>query len=210
EIELYNETTFREIAAILRCDLSLLISEVEKDLLIQQFKISPSLLHYIPFLETTTHCEPREESTIKDFDQRKDFVFIGNFNHEPNWQTVLYLKKEIWPKLRKEVPSAQLHIYGAYPTQKVWDLHNEKEGFLVHGKVENALKVISQARILLAPIPFGAGQKGKFIDAMQAGTPIATNSIGSESMFDEIIPGISEDNENQFIEKTIELYQNEN
>jgi glycosyltransferase involved in cell wall biosynthesis len=209
EINLYNEITSREIASILRCDLSLLISEVEKDLLVQQFKISPSLLHYIPFLETTTHCERSEAIAIKHFDQRKDFVFIGNFIHEPNWQTVLYLKKEVWPKLRKEIPSAQLHIYGAYPSQKVWDLHHEKEGFLVHGKAENALEVISHTRILLAPLPFGAGQKGKFIDAMQAGTPIATNSIGAESMFDNQIPGICSDDLDEFIQNTIELYHSE-
>lgn len=209
KIDLYNETTFREIASILRCDLSLLISEVEKDLLVQQFKISPSLLHYIPFLETTTHCERSGATSIVQFDQRKDFVFIGNFIHEPNWQTVLHLKKEVWPKLRKKIPSAQLHIYGAYPSQKVWDLHHDKEGFLVHGKAENALEVISQARILLAPLPFGAGQKGKFIDAMQAGTPIATNSIGAESMFTDKIPGIQSDNPEEFIQKTVELYQNE-
>jgi glycosyltransferase involved in cell wall biosynthesis len=209
EIDLYNETTFREIAAILRCDLSLLISDVEKNLLVNQFKISPSILHYIPFLETSSHCERSQVISKTHFEQRKDFVFIGNFIHEPNWQTVLYLKKVVWPKLRKEIPSAQLHIYGAYPTQKVWDLHHEKEGFWVHGKAENAIEIISQARILLAPLPFGAGQKGKFIDAMQAGTPIATNSIGAESMFEEKIPGIKSDDLKEFIEKTVDLYQNE-
>src|SRR5690606_7598042 len=45
---------------------------------------------------------------------------------------------------------------------------------------------------------------------MQVGTPIATSSVGSEGMFDEIIPGISEDDENRFVDNTIELYQNEN
>src|SRR5690606_37759919 len=207
EINLYNETTIREIASILRCDLSLMISEFEMNLLLNEFHIAAELLYYLPFIENQT--QDIRYKTI-DFSQRKDFVFIGNFLHEPNWQTVLHLKKNIWPKIKVKLPKAKLHIYGAYPSQKVWNLHNEKDGFLVHGKAENAQKVISETRILLAPIPFGAGQKGKFIDAMQAGTPIATNSIGSESMFAEIIPGISEDDENQFIEKTIELYQNEN
>lgn len=229
EINLYNEITIREIASILRCDLSLIISEFEMNLLQSEFNISPELIHYLPFLEDVCHSEEREISSIKNkisplhsvsvemtkkfkfrpFQERKDFVFIGNFIHEPNWQTVLYLKKNIWPKIKGQLPEVNLHIYGAYPTQKVWDLHNEKQGFLVHGKAESALEVIGNAKILLAPIPFGAGQKGKFIDAIQAGTPISTNSIGAESMFDKWIPGISEDNESQFVEKTIELYQNE-
>lgn len=204
EINLYNEITIREIASILRCDLSLIISEFEMNLLQKEFNISSELIHYLPFLEKIQTYESGHN--IKDFQERKDFVFIGNFLHEPNWQTVLYLKNNIWPKIKSKLPATNLHIYGAYPSQKVWDLHNQKEGFLVHGKAQNALKVISETRILLAPVPFGAGQKGKFIDAMQVGTPIATNSMGVESMFTEIIPGISEDDENQFIEKTIELY----
>ena len=206
EIDLYNEITTREIASILRSDLSLMISEFEMDLLQNEFKITPSLLHYLPFLEDFVETNSEE---FKSFDERKDFIFIGNFLHEPNWQTVLHLKKNIWPKIKSKLPDANLQIYGAYPSQKVWDLHNEKQGFLVQGKAKDALEVISKARILLAPIPFGAGQKGKFIDAMQAGTPIATTSIGAEGMFSDVIPGIIEDNENIFISKIIELYQKE-
>ena len=206
KINLYNKTTLREIASILRCDLSLLISKFEMNLLQNEFAISPKLLHYLPFLENKYQTwNSRYE---KSYEERKDFVFIGNFLHEPNWQTVLHLKKDSWPKIKKHLPTTKLNIYGAYPTQKVWDLHNEKEGFLVHGKAEDALEVLSQARILLAPLLFGAGQKGKFIEAMQVGTPIATTSIGAEAMFDEILPGIVENDENKFVEKTIELYQN--
>lgn len=207
KVNLFNEIAVREIASILRCDLSLMISKFEMGLLQEKFNIAPALLHYLPFLEIRQKTLDKKHKKL--YEERKDFVFIGNFLHEPNWQTVLELKKNIWPKIKAKIPNAKLNIYGAYPSQKVWDLHNEKEGFLVYGKADNAQKVISEARILLAPLVFGAGQKGKFIDAMQAGTPVATNSIGAESMFGEIIPGISEDNENQFIEKTLELYQNE-
>lgn len=209
EIDLYNETTIREIASILRSDLSLIISEFELNLLQNEFKISPELMHYLPFLENTS-LRWLSEVEAKSFEERKDFIFIGNFLHEPNWQTVLHLKKNIWPKIKSKLPDANLQIYGAYPSQKVWDLHNEKQGFLVQGKAENAIEVISKAKVLLAPIPFGAGQKGKFIDAMQAGTPIATTSIGAEGMFSDLIPGIVEDEENFFVSKSIELYENEN
>lgn len=206
-INLYNEITIREIASILRCDLSLIISDFEMNLLENEFNIAPALLHYLPFLEDLSEINSDE---IKNFRERNNFVFIGNFIHEPNWQTVLHLKKNIWPKIKAKLPEAKLNIYGAYPTQKVWDLNNVREGFLVHGKVENALEVVGNARILLAPIPFGAGQKGKFIEAMQVGTPIATNSIGVESMFYDLVPGIIEDEENEFVQNSIELYQNEN
>src|SRR5690554_7874388 len=52
-------------------------------------------------------------------------MFIGNFIHEPNYQTVVVLKK-YWNKLRKRLPKTELHIYGAYPPQKVVQLHYER------------------------------------------------------------------------------------
>lgn len=206
EINLFNEITFREIASILRCDLSLLISEVELNLLETTFQIPSLLLFYLPFLEDVSKGSPKN---LKSFDERSDFVFIGNYLHEPNWQTLVELKKNIWPRIRKRLPKSKLHIYGAYSSQKVFDFHKESEGFLVHGKAENAENVISNARILLAPIPFGAGQKGKFVDALKVGTPIATTTVGAESMFDRAVPGVVTDDSADFIEQSVDLYQNQ-
>ncbi|MGM0635504.1 MAG: glycosyltransferase family 4 protein, partial [Bacteroidota bacterium] len=111
-----------------------------------------------------------------------DFVSIGNFLHPPNWDQVLYLKTEIWPLIRKELPTANVEIYGAYPSAKVKQLHNKKQGFLVKGRAENAEECIAEKRILLAPLRFGAGLKGKLIDAMLVGTPSITTTIGAEGM----------------------------
>ncbi|MCN4144887.1 MAG: hypothetical protein LC437_07560 [Thiohalomonas sp.] len=49
-IDYYNDDCIREIGAILRCDLSLIISHYEMRLLIEQFTISPDILHYCPFM----------------------------------------------------------------------------------------------------------------------------------------------------------------
>ncbi|WP_316833429.1 glycosyltransferase family 4 protein [Pedobacter nutrimenti] len=205
--DLYSDLAKREIAAILRCDLSLIISEMEMILLKEQFHIDPSLLHYLPFLE-----EELTEAQIKNwksFEEREGFTFIGNFLHEPNWHTVQILKTKIWPLLRKKIPEAGLHIYGAYPSQKVMQLHNVKERFYVHGRAKDARKAIEKHRILLAPIQFGAGVKGKFIDAMQTGTPSVTTTIGAEAMKGNLDwNGAIEDQEENFIQKAIQLYQN--
>lgn len=180
EADLFSDMAKREIAAILRCDLSLIISEVELKILQEQFQLDPALIYYLPFLE-----EELGEEDIRNwnaFEEREGFVFIGNFLHEPNWHTLQVLKTNVWPVLRKKIPGAKLHIYGAYATQKVMQLHNEKTHFYIHGRAENAREQISKHRILLAPIQFGAGVKGKFIDAMQVGTPSVTTTIGAESM----------------------------
>ncbi|TKB99362.1 glycosyltransferase family 4 protein [Pedobacter cryotolerans] len=203
--DLFNDDAKREIASILRCDLSLIISEQEINILQNQFKIDPSLLHYLPFLED----EITATANWLSFEERKDFIFIGNFLHEPNWQTVLHLKIKIWPLLSKLLPQAKLHIYGAYPSQKVLQLHNPKENFYVVGRADDAKQTIAKHRILLAPILFGAGVKGKFIDAMHVGTPSVTTTIGAEAMKGNLDwNGYIEDDVNQFISKAIELYQN--
>jgi len=205
---LFNETAKREIASIYRCDLSLIISEAEIDMLQNEFKVDKSLLHYLPFMLDEVSSETI--NSLPKFEERQHFITIGNFLHEPNYNSVLYLKETIWPLIRQQLPKADLKIYGAYASQKVNDLHNKKEGFLIKGFAKEVNQVMQNAKVCLAPLRFGAGLKGKLIDAMQNGTPCVTTTIGAEGMFGNFQPsGFIEDNPQQFAEKTVELYTNE-
>ncbi|GGA84295.1 glycosyl transferase [Flavobacterium palustre] len=206
---LAEEVAKREIASILRCDLSLMISEYEMELLVTIFKIDSSLFYYLPLLLASNAIPDLEK--LPAFEERKDFVFIGNFLHEPNWNAVQYLKETIWPLIIKQLPEAVLNVYGAYPSQKVLQLHNAKQGFLILGRAENAQEVVQKARVVLAPLRFGAGIKGKLLEAMQCGTPSVTTSIGVESMQDNLLwNGFVEDRPELFADKAVQLYQDEN
>ena len=206
--DLFSDTAKREIASMLRCDLSLIISEFELDLLQNTYGVKRNLLFYLPLMAEP--ITPETQATWPKFEERSDFVFIGNFLHEPNWQTVLYLKQHIWPALAKHIPSASLKIYGAYPPQKALELHKPSERFLVLGRAESAQEVIQNARVLLAPIPFGAGAKGKLLEAMCYGTPSVTSSIGAESMPGDLTwNGIVTDDDDAFIQAAAQLYQDE-
>lgn len=203
--DLFSDTAKREIASILRCDLSLIISEEEMELLTSQFNISPTLLYYLPFLEE--ELTPAQTHQWKSFEERSDFVFIGNFLHEPNWNATQQLKTVIWPLLRKMLPKANLHVYGAYASQKVLQLHNAKEHFHIMGRAANARATISNYKVLLAPLQFGAGIKGKLIDAMQSGTPSVTTTIGAEAIKKDLRwNGFIENEPEQFVEKAVALY----
>ncbi|WP_432709135.1 glycosyltransferase [Pedobacter sp.] len=205
--DLFTDVAKREIAAILRADLSLIISEVEMDILEQQFRIDPAIVYYLPFLE-----DELTENRVKawnSFEDREGFTFIGNYLHEPNWHTLQTLKTQVWPVLRTKVPGAKLHIYGAYASQKVLQLHNEKERFLVHGRAADGREALAKHRVLLAPIQFGAGVKGKFIDAMQVGTPSVTTTMGAEAMKGDLEwNGYITDDPTTFLEDAASLYQN--
>ena len=192
----------REMASIYRCDLTLLISEYEMQLATETFKIDASILYYLPFLSEEI------QTNIPSFEERNHFVSIGNFLHEPNWQTVLQLKK-YWKSIKKQLPEAELHIYGAYVSEKAKQLHNEKEGFLIKGRAESVADVYSKAKILLAPIPYGAGLKGKLFEAMQLGLPSITTKMGAEAMNGNLDwNGFISSDEADFIEKAVELYTN--
>ena len=171
----------REIASIYRCDLTLMISEAEMDILVDVFSIPRNLIYYLPFLVNQNSAQTARSLWLP-YNRREDFVTIGNFLHPPNLDSVLWLKQEIWPLIRKRVPDRRLHIYGAYPSQRVMQLHNEREGFLVHGRAGSAQEVVQKAKVLLAPLRFGAGLKGKLLDAMRWGTPTVTTEIGAEGM----------------------------
>ena len=203
---LVEDVAKREIASILRCDVSLMISEYEVELLQTVFKIDSNVLYYLPLL-----LEPIVVSTIQNFpsfEERNNYIFIGNFLHEPNWNSVQYLKETIWPLIRKQTPEAILHIYGAYPSQKVLQLHQPKDGFYVLGRANDAQEVVRNARVVLAPLRFGAGIKGKLLEAMQCGTPSVTTTIGAESMCGDLPwNGFITDDAQIFVNKAVELYQ---
>ena len=192
----------REMASIYRCDLTLLISEYEMQLATETFKIDASMLYYLPFLSEDVN------TNVTKFVDRQHFVSIGNFLHEPNWQTVLALKK-YWKSIKKQLPEAELHVYGAYVSEKAKQLHNEKEVFLIKGRAESVADVYSKAKILLAPIPYGAGLKGKLFEAMQLGLPSITTKMGAEAMNGNLDwNGFITSDENDFVAKAVELYSN--
>ncbi|MEZ9070181.1 glycosyltransferase [Vibrio splendidus] len=207
KVHLYSDLAKREIAAILRCDLSLIISSHEMELLQSEFNIDPKLLHHLPFM---VDLNTLPEST-KSFEERKHFMTIGNFRHAPNWDAVLQLQK-IWPKIRKQLPESELHIYGSYPPPKATALHNPKTGFHIKGWAKDAQEVMEQARVCVAPLRFGAGIKGKLLDAMKLQTPNVTSEIGSEGMLpqgDLQWPGAVSDDIDEFVEQAVALYKDE-
>jgi|TARA_R100000479_G_scaffold176515_1_gene131722 glycosyltransferase involved in cell wall biosynthesis len=205
---LFTETAKRELASIWRCDLSLIISEAEIKLLQNTFSISENILFYLPFLLSPISEEQKQY--LPTFKERQHFITIGNLLHAPNVDSLKVLKKDIWPQIKAKLPKAELHVYGAYAPQQVLELHNEKEGFIIKGWAADSHTVMRQARACLAPIRFGAGLKGKLIDAMQSGTPLVTTNIGAEGIYNASTTNNGADNWTDFINKAITLYTDEN
>lgn len=172
-------TLLRELAAIHRSDLTLVCSSFELDLLIDEYGIPRDKLVLAPFF---TNNDEECQAPSHSFETRRDFVSLGGFKHPPNVDQVICLKKHIWPQIKKKIPDAKLHIYGSYSPPRIQQLHDAKSGFLVHGYVDDLALPLRRCRVMLAPLRYGAGVKGKVVDAWRYGCPVVTTSIGAEGI----------------------------
>ncbi|MGX1023018.1 glycosyltransferase [Psychroflexus sp. MBR-150] len=202
-----NDKAKRELAAIYRCDLTLMISKEEIRILVENYNIPKQLLFYLPFVYQTKEEIQKQSPGFKD---RQNFVSIGNFRHKPNFDMVHFLHQQLWPEIKRVLPNTEWHIYGAYCPKSVEQIHNENKGIMVKGRTSEAITTLKKYKVMLAPLRFGAGLKGKCLDSMQAGTPSVTTYIGAEGIcIHKDWPGFVEDNDEAFIKSSVNLYTDE-
>jgi len=204
-----NAMLLRELASLHRSDLSLVCSPYEYELLTNTFKIPSLKLCMAPFwVSKQQQCET--------FEERRDFVFVGGFRHAPNVDAVQQLAKHVWPRIRQQLPETQLHVYGAYCPPHIRALHNPSSGFLVKGFVDSLEDALSKQRVMLAPLRYGAGIKGKIIDAWMFGLPVVTTGIGSEGIMSSSSSSSDDNNDewggivaesiDEFVDGAVRLY----
>ena len=181
-----SDKLLRELGSIHRCDLTLVCSPYELKLLTTTYGVDASKLCLAPFFVDPTQIRSIDfttPSTNDDNPPPPSFVFCGGFKHPPNVDAVRLLLQFIWPAIRKQLPMATLHIHGAYYTDHLFRqlLKNPVEsGVFIHGYTANLQDVFRAGGILLAPLRFGAGLKGKIIEAWSFGLPVVTTPVGSE------------------------------
>ena len=202
-LDLFNDIALREYAAMARCDLTLLISPVERDLLIDHFRIDPLQLHWLPFIQ------PHPDTTTwKPFADRQHMVFVGGFKHAPNVDAVRWLKTDIWPRIRQQLPDVECHVYGPYAPPSITQLHQPKQGFYIDGRVPDIRAAMATTRVNLVPLRYGAGNKGKVIDGWATGTPTAMTAIAAEGMATNFEPDFGPTTTNEdFAAQVVRLYQ---
>jgi len=195
------DIAIREAAAILRSDLTLVVSPYEINWLHQYLSVPKSQIVYCPLLLPVANTQE------KDYTHSRHVSFIGNFKHAPNWNAVLKLRT-LWPAIRKQLgPNEECHVFGAYPPKKATDLTSQQLGFYVKGWIDNAEDAFRPYRVFAAPIQFGAGVKGKLLEAAQHLTPSVTTSLGCEGIASKHEwPGRIADDDQAFVDAVVELY----
>ena len=116
----------------------------------------------------------------KSFDERRNLLFIGNFNHSPNRDAVVYFVEQVLPLIRLTLPDIQFDAVGSYTPENFRSY--QSNGVRVHGYVPDVEPLFQSTRVFVAPIRFGAGVKGKIGDALSYGVPVVTTDVGAEGM----------------------------
>lgn len=125
---------------------------------------------------------PRATSIEKSFDKRQDVLFVGGFGHPPNEDAVLWFAEKVYPTILEKYPDMVWHIVGNKPTEAVRAL--ESKNIIVHGRIsdDELAEFYHKCRIAVVPLRYGAGVKGKIVEAAYYQIPMITTSIGAEGL----------------------------
>ncbi|PWN58905.1 glycosyltransferase [Chryseobacterium viscerum] len=153
-------------------DYIIAISDKEKEIMSQyadQNKIiTISNIHY-PKIDI---------SERKNFSESKGITFIGSI-HEPNIDAVKFLYEKIMPIVWKTNPELEVSIIGNVAEKLDLKLYPK---FKFLGFVESIEEHFMNSKVMVAPLRFGAGVKGKIGQAFEFFFPVVTTDIGAEGM----------------------------
>lgn len=194
------DTKEKELAVAKLCDSTLVVSPYEQSVLAEE----------MPALDVKILSNIHEVyGCLKPFNERQDLVFIGGYQHTPNVDGILWFIESIWPTIQAAIPDIQLHIVGSKAPKEVEAL-GQKPGVNFHGFVEDIEPVMSDYRIAVAPLRFGAGVKGKVNMSMSYGQPVVGTAVAVEGMYTKHgVDVMMSDDAQVFAEHVIKLYQDE-
>jgi GT2 family glycosyltransferase/glycosyltransferase involved in cell wall biosynthesis len=142
------------------------------------------------------------------FALRRDWLFIGGFQHPPNIDAVLFFLGEIYPLVSERLGDAKFYIIGDKPPPEIVALATEK--IVVAGLQRDVGPFFDSVRLSVAPLRFGAGVKGKINQSMAFGVPVVATSLGVEGtdLRDREDIMVADEPE-EFARTLVELYESE-
>jgi GT2 family glycosyltransferase/ubiquinone/menaquinone biosynthesis C-methylase UbiE/glycosyltransferase involved in cell wall biosynthesis len=143
----------------------------------------------------------------KDFSKRKDIIFVGGFGHTPNIDAVMWFAENVYTKILKKYPEMVWHIVGSKAPDEVLKLAGPNvviEGFVGD---EDLAKLYKSCRLAVVPLRYGAGVKGKVVEAGYYQIPLVTTSIGGEGLDASLESFLMEDDADRMAELICDLYE---
>jgi len=148
---------------------------------------------------------PKKEYQIFN-NSRKGLLFVGGFNHSPNIDAVIWFINEIFDIIVKSIPDIIFYIIGSNAPDKIKNIKNNYINYIGYIEDDILLEYYKNCRISVIPLRYGAGVKGKVIEALYNQIPVITTSIGAEGLPDIENNLIIENDPNKFALNIINMY----
>ena len=161
-----------ELDVIARSDVTLVVSETERELLARDAAGAK--------VEVLSNLH-RVAGPGRAFAQRSDLVFVGGFRHPPNVDAVRWFAGAVFPLVRQRLPEVRFHCIGGDVPEEIAALAT-LDGVAVHGHVTDISPYMDGARVAVAPLRYGAGVKGKVNLSMAHGQPVVATACAVEGM----------------------------
>ncbi|KAF2515519.1 glycosyltransferase family 4 protein [Flavobacterium zhairuonense] len=168
----YMKFLYIETKLARNVDFIVTISDIEKEIMSKY--VEPHKLITI----SNIHYKKINKEEALPFEKRKDILFIGS-QHEPNIDAVNYLYHEIMPIVWRYDNSIKVNIIGNV-NEKIKNIDDSR--FIFHGYISDVKPLFTKNKLMVAPLRYGAGIKGKIGQAFEYYLPVVTSSIGAEGM----------------------------
>ncbi len=188
----------REVAVYEKADRLWVVTEEDKQALMKEVPNVPidirPVVHQLPEIKN-------------DFGSRAGILFVGNFNHTPNLDAVKFFIDQVLPRVREALPEIIFYIVGNDPKKELMQLSSKD--VVVAGYVEDLSEYYNSCRVVVAPLRYGAGLKGKIVESLSYGVPVVTTTVGVEGTGlrdgEDIMVA---DDPDEMAEKIVEVYSN--
>jgi GT2 family glycosyltransferase len=168
-----HETRDQEIAVMRKSDVVLSYNDVEHSV-IQSHMDGRVNVAKCPWVVDMPDTVPAA------IDTRAHLSFLGNYQHAPNAEGVLWFAREVMPLLETEAPDLEFFIYGSAMTDEIKALEDDRTH--AQGFVEVIADAYDKHRIFIAPLLSGAGIKGKVLAALAHGVPCVLTPTAAEGI----------------------------
>ncbi|HLK32896.1 MAG TPA: glycosyltransferase [Terriglobales bacterium] len=189
---LYAKRTASQLQKVERqlarqCDAHTMVSERDRSALLHWHPAADAFViengvdveQFAPTFPVSTTDNPSPD--------RSDVVFVGSMDYHANIDAVLYFVRQVWPQVRSANPRLHFTIVGSNPTAEIRQLA-VPGSIQVTGTVDDVRPYYTRAVAAVVPLQIGGGSRLKILEAMAAGVPVVSTTLGAEGL--AVTPGL--------------------
>jgi polysaccharide biosynthesis protein PslH len=166
-----------ELSACRRATHVITVSDADAELLREMCGIS-----HVSSVPTGVDAAYFSPPSMPEAKLASDLLFTGSMDWMPNIDGVHWFVKEVLPLIRRSRPRCSFTIVGRLPVAAIRKLESVDPLIRVTGTVADVRPYLWDGRVSVVPLRVGSGTRLKIYEAMAAGIPVVSTTIGAEGL----------------------------